>query len=60
MSDVLDRAKTFQRYVAGQTCVTLKMDFLQDMIAEIERLQALVNEKTPTVKDITRRLEGQK
>lgn len=38
--DVLDRAKTTQRYVANQTTVSIKMALLEDLIAEIERLRA--------------------
>lgn len=38
--DILDRAKTIQRYVADQTTVSVKMSLLEDMIAEIENLRA--------------------
>lgn len=40
--DILDRARQIQRSVADGTTVSVKLSTLQDMIAEIERLRALV------------------
>lgn len=44
MSEVLDQAKAIQRKAAFDQKCWVTLAFLEDMIAEIERLQALVNE----------------
>lgn len=41
MTNILDRAREVQRKVAGDTNVWIKLAFLQDMIAEIERLEGV-------------------
>lgn len=45
MSDVLDRAKEVQGKVAGETNVWMKLSFLQELIEEIERLEAALLHK---------------
>lgn len=43
MSDALNRAKLVQRKVANDTSVWLKLDLLEELIAEIETLQHRVD-----------------
>lgn len=53
MSDILERARQAQRDQAHGTTLNIRLDFLQDIIAEIERLQQLVGPGTLTsIKDI--------
>lgn len=42
MSEVLDTAKSTERDQSNRTHVTIRLTLLQDLIAEIERLQAAV------------------
>ena len=40
MSAILDRAKNIQAKVAAEAFVSIRLDLLEGLIAEIERLQA--------------------
>ena len=59
MSDVLNRARLIQQKTAAETSVWIRLDLLEGLIAEIERLQHKVDalsqehpaHKLRTVKD---------
>lgn len=48
MSAVLDRAKSVQQKVAGETRVNIHLDLLEGLIAEVERLTAEVERRPAT------------
>jgi len=50
VTDILERARQAQRDQAHGTTLNIRLDFLQDMIAEIERLQA--DARPPTAKTL--------
>lgn len=64
MTDILERARQAQRDTAHGTTLNIRLDFLQDIIAEIERLRfdldEMVKARAPTIKEITSKLEAQK
>jgi len=45
MSDILERAKKVQADLADGVRITINLGFLQELIAEIERLRALVGDR---------------
>lgn len=43
MNNILERAKALQRGAADTTNVWVKLSMLQDLIAEIERLELIIH-----------------
>jgi hypothetical protein len=56
MSNALDQAKALQRQKARKTTVIMPLDVLQALIAEIEHLNAELNETTDLLAEARPRL----
>jgi len=52
MSDVLDKARSIERDCSSSTHLTIRLALLQDLIREIERLQADRPGPLRAVKDV--------
>jgi hypothetical protein len=55
MSNALDEAKTAQRESARATPITIRLDLLERLIAEIEHLNAELNETTDLLANTRRK-----
>lgn len=58
MSEVLDRARAIERDTSNETTVRIRLTLLQDLIAEIERLEAERPASVRTIKAAAEQRQG--